>query len=190
MARKRPRLARVLGGRDFFSIAYGEVASSIYFALGIVAAKALGLTPLVLLIVGGIFLLVALSYAEAITSTSEAGGSVSYVRRAFNDVTCFVMGLTTLFVPHYLAAAFHISKLRSSPYDSLVAVGLVLALTLMRFAFRPRLYRFGIILAALDLVTQFALIALGLAMLFSWHSLSSGVHLGSSPSWGSLAFAL
>jgi APA family basic amino acid/polyamine antiporter len=202
MARKRPQLARVLGGRDFFSIAYGEVASSIYFALGIVAAKALGLTPLVLLIVGGIFLLVALSYAEAITSATEAGGSVGYVRRAFNDVTCFVMGwvlmldyliiiaLTTLFVPHYLGAAFHISKLRSSPYDSLVAVGLVLALTLMRLAFRPKLYRFGIILAALDLVTQFALIALGMAMLFSWHALSSGVHLGSSPSWSSLAFAL
>jgi APA family basic amino acid/polyamine antiporter len=202
MARKRPRLTRVLVGRDFFSIAYGEVASSIYFALGIVAAKALGLTPLVLLVVGALFLLVALSYAEAITSTPEAGGTVSYVRRAFNDVTCFVVGwvlmldyliviaLTTLFVPHYLGAAFHISILRRAPYDTLMAVGLVLALTLMRLNFRPRLYRFGIVLAVLDLVTQFALIALGMTMLFSWHSLSSGVHLGSSPSWGSLAFAL
>lgn len=202
MARKRPRLARVLGGRDFFSIAYGEVASSIYFALGIVAAKALGLTPLVLLLVGALFLLIALSYAEAITSTPEAGGSVSYVRRAFNDVTCFVMGwvllldyliviaLTTLFVPHYLGAAFQISILRRSPFDSLVAVGLVLALTLMRLNFRPRVYRFGIILAALDLVTQLVLIVLGMTMLFSWHSLASGVHLGSAPSWGSLAFAL
>jgi len=202
MARKRPRLTRVLGERDFFSIAYGEVASSIYFALGIVAAKALGLTPAVLLIVGALFLLVALSYAEAITSTPEAGGTVSYVRRAFNDVTCFVMGwvllldyliviaLTTLFVPHYLGAAFNISIIRSFPADSLVAVGLVLALTLMRLAFRPKIYRFGIVLAALDLVTQFALIALGMTMLFSWHSLSSGIHVGSAPSWGSLAFAL
>ena len=164
MARKRPRLTRVLGERDFFSIAYGEVASSIYFALGIVAAKALGLTPAVLLVVGALFLLVALSYAEAITSTPEAGGTVSYVRRAFNDVTCFVIGwvllldyliviaLTTLFVPHYLGAAFNISIIRSFPVDSLVAVGLVLALTLMRLAFRPKLYRFGIVLAALDLV--------------------------------------
>ncbi|HEY5161133.1 MAG TPA: hypothetical protein VII83_08720, partial [Gaiellaceae bacterium] len=71
MARKRPRLKRVLGGRDLFSIAYGEVASSIYFALGIVAARALGLTPLVLLVVGALCLLVALSYAEAITSSRE-----------------------------------------------------------------------------------------------------------------------
>lgn len=202
MARKRPRLTRVLGERDFFSIAYGEVASSIYFALGIVAAKALGLTPAVLLIVGALFLLVALSYAEAITSTPEAGGTVSYVRRAFNDVTCFVIGwvllldyliviaLTTLFVPHYLGAAFNISIIRSFPVDSLVAVGLVLALTLMRLAFRPKIYRFGIVLAALDLVTQLVLIVLGMTMLFSWHSLSSGIHLGSAPSWGSLAFAL
>jgi len=103
-----------------------------------------------LLVVGALFLLVALSYAEAITSTPEAGGTVSYVRRAFNDVTCFVIGwvllldyliviaLTTLFVPHYLGAAFNISIIRSFPVDSLVAVGLVLALTLMRLAFRPR----------------------------------------------------
>ena len=65
MARKRPRLTRVLGGRDLYSIAYGEVASSIYFALGIVAAHALGLTPSVLVAVGALFLVVALSYADA-----------------------------------------------------------------------------------------------------------------------------
>lgn len=202
MARKRPQFTRVLGGRDLFSIAYGEVASSIYFALGIVAAKALGLTPAVLLVVGALFLLIALSYAEAITSTPEAGGAASFVRRAFNDFTGFIVGwvllldyliliaLTTLFVPHYLGAAFQISILRRPPYDTLLAVGLVLALTLMRFVFRPRLYRFGFVLAALDLVTQLVLIGLGVAMLFSSHGLASGVHFGSTPSWGSLAFAL
>lgn len=202
MARKRPRLERVLAGRDLYSIAYGEVASSIYFALGIVAARALGLTPAVLVVVGALFLLVALSYAEAITSVPEAGGAASFVRRAFNDVAGFVVGwvllldyliviaLTTLFVPHYLGAAFHVSILRRQPYDTLVAVALVAALTSMRLAFRPSIYRFGIVLAVLDLVTQIVLIGLGLKLLFSWHGLVSGVHLGSTPSWGSLAFAL
>jgi len=202
MARKRPRLTRVLGGRDLFSIAYGEVASSIYFALGIVAAHALGLTPAVLVVVGALFLLVALSYAEAITSSPEAGGAANFVRRAFGDVAGFVVGwvlmldyliliaLTTLFVPHYLGAAFHLSALRQAPFDTLVGVGLVIALAVARLAFRPSLYRFGIVLAVLDLATQVVLIGLGVMLLFSWHGLASGVHLGSVPSWSSLAFAL
>ena len=202
MARKRPRLERVLVGRDLFSIAYGEIASSIYFALGIVAARALGLTPAVLVVVGALFLLVATSYAEAITSASTTAGAANFVRRAFNDVAGFVVGwvllldyliviaLTTLFVPHYLGAAFQISILRRAPFDTLAAVVLVVALTMMRLAFRPSLYRFGIVLAVLDLVTQVVLIGLGLGILFSRHGLASGVHLGSAPSWGSLAFAL
>jgi APA family basic amino acid/polyamine antiporter len=65
VARKLPQLQRELGGRSLFSVAYGEIASSIYFALGVVALHAVGFTPLVLVITGGLFLLVTLSYAEA-----------------------------------------------------------------------------------------------------------------------------
>jgi APA family basic amino acid/polyamine antiporter len=202
MARKRPRLERVLAGRDLFSIAYGEIASSIYFALGIVAARALGLTPAVLLVVGGLFLLVVASYAEAIASAPETGGAATFVRRAFNDLSGFVVGwvllldyliviaLTTLFVPHYLGAAIESTTLRRAPYDTLVAVGLVTLLALMRLIFRPNVYRFGIVLAALDLVTQLLLIVLGFSFLFSSRGLASGVHLGTMPTWGALAFAL
>ena len=202
MARKRPRLERVLAGRDLFSIAYGEIASSIYFALGIVAARALGLTPVVLLVVGGLFLLVAASYAEAVTSAPEMGGAATFVRRAFNDLTGFVVGwvllldyviviaLTTLFVPHYLGAAVESVTLRRAPYDTLVAVGLVIGLVAMRLGFRPSIYRFGIVLAVLDLATQLLLIVLGFSFLFSRHGLASGVHFGTMPTWGALAFAL
>jgi basic amino acid/polyamine antiporter, APA family len=202
MARKRPRLERVLAGRDLFSIAYGEIASSIYFALGIVAARALGLTPAVLLVVGGLFLLVVASYAEAIASVPEAGGAATFVRRAFNDLTGFVVGwvllldyliviaLTTLFVPHYLGVAIGSATLRRAPYDTLVAVGLVIGLTAMRTVLRPSIYRFGILLAALDLVTQLLLVVLGFSFLFSHHGLASGVQLGTMPTWGALAFAL
>ena len=202
MARKRPRLERVLGGRDLYSIAYGEIASSIYFALGIVAARALGLTPVVLVAVGALFFSSPLPTPKRSRRRPATGGAANFVRRAFNDVAGFVVGwvllldyliviaLTTLFVPHYLGAAFQISILRQAPYDTLAAVVLVVALVMMRLAFRPSIYRFGIVLAALDLVTQVVLIGLGLGILFSWHGLASGVHLGSTPSWGSLAFAL
>ena len=64
MARKLPRLQRVLDAPALFSIAYGEIASSIYFALGIIALHALGFTPAVLFATGLLFLVVSLSYAE------------------------------------------------------------------------------------------------------------------------------
>ncbi len=202
MARKRPRLERVLGERDLFSIAYGEVASSIYFALGIVAGRALGLTPAVLVVAGGIFLIVAASYAEATTSAPETGGAATFVRHAFNDLAGFVVGwvllldyliviaLTTLFLPHYVGAAFHAETLRQAPYDTIVAVSLIVVLTAMRLFFRPSIYRFGILLAILDLTTQLVLIVLGFALVLSPDGLASGVEIGTTPTWGALAFAL
>src|SRR5215470_5281739 len=71
MARKLPRLQRVLDAPALASVAYGEVASSLYFALGIVALHALGLTPVVLAVVGVLFLVVTMSYAEGTTSIGE-----------------------------------------------------------------------------------------------------------------------
>ena len=92
MARKLPVLQRVLGAPTLFSVAYGEIASSIYFALGIIAGHALGLTPEVLLLTGLLFLVVALSYAEGITAIPETGGAATLVRKAFNDFAGFCTG--------------------------------------------------------------------------------------------------
>ena len=114
MARKLRGFQRVLDAPALFSIAYGEIASSIYFALGIVAGYALGFTPLVLLVAGIIFLIVALSYAEGTAAIPETGGAATFVRRAFNDLLGFLTGwalfldyliviaLSALFLPHYL----------------------------------------------------------------------------------------
>ena len=69
MARRRLHgLQRVLGVNALFSTAYGNVGSSIYYALGLVASFALGLTPIVFVIAGFIFFLTASSYAEATPS--------------------------------------------------------------------------------------------------------------------------
>ena len=87
MARKLPGLKRELDARALYSVAYGEIASSIYFALGVLAAYALGFTPLVLLVVGALFLIVSLSYAEGTAMLPETGGAATFVRRASNDVT-------------------------------------------------------------------------------------------------------
>src|SRR5512146_3005285 len=140
MARKLRGFERALDAPALFAVAYGEIASSLYIALGIVAAAALGLTPLVLLATGALFLVVSLSYAEGVAAIPEVGGAATFVRRAFNDLAGFVTGwvlfldflivlsLSALFVPHYFAGAFGTDSLRQSPWDALVGCGVILAI--------------------------------------------------------------
>ena len=109
-------LRRSVGVPGLFATAYGNVGSSIYYALGLVAAHALGLTPLVFVFAGGLFALTAKTYAEGAAMFPEAGGSSSFARHAFNDVVSFFAGwalsldyiltiaISAFFVPHYLSA--------------------------------------------------------------------------------------
>ena len=202
MARKVRGFQRVLDAPALFSVAYGEIASSIYFALGIVAAYALGFTPLVLLLGGAFFLLVSLSCAEGIAAIPETGGAATFVRRAFNDLLGFptgwalfldyliVIALSTLFLPHYLGTALGVDAIRESPWDFLVAVSVICAIAGIRLVRRSQLHTGGIAVAGLDLATQLLLVILGLALLFSPELLSQGTSLGGTPSWSDLAFAL
>src|SRR5882672_2224487 len=86
VARKVRGFERVLDAPALFAVAYNEIASSLYFALGVVVAQALGLTPLVLLLSGALFLVVSLSYAEGTAAIPETGGAATLVRRTFNDL--------------------------------------------------------------------------------------------------------
>ena len=62
-------------GARALSTAYGNVGSSIYYALGLTAGIALGLTPIVFIISGLIFAATAATYAEGTVRYPEAGGS-------------------------------------------------------------------------------------------------------------------
>src|SRR5204863_7980117 len=84
--RRQQRLERVLGTPALFSTAYGNVGSSIYYALGVTAVFALGLTPLVFVIAGLIFAATAATYTEGTVRFPEAGGSSSFARHAFNEL--------------------------------------------------------------------------------------------------------
>jgi APA family basic amino acid/polyamine antiporter len=202
VARKLPALERVLGAPALFSVAYGEIAASIYVALGIVAQKALGLTPVVLLAVGIMFLLIAMSYAEGTTAIPETGGAATLVRKAFNDLAGFMTGwvlfldyliviaLSALFLPHYLAGAFQVSTLDRSPTDVIVAVAAIVGIGLIRLVRRPAFYTIGVLVAALDVLTQLLLLGLGFAFLAKPHALTHGLDLGTSPTWHSLLFSI
>src|SRR3989440_3793965 len=120
-------LRRTVGVPGLFATAYGNVGSSIYYALGLVAAHALGLTPLVFIFAGGLFALTAKTYAEGASMFPEAGGSSSFARHAFNEIASFFAGwaltldyiitiaISAFFVPHYLSAFF--PALRHNPGD-------------------------------------------------------------------------
>src|SRR5437588_7083132 len=190
MARKIAGLQRVLDAPALFSVAYGEIASSIYVALGIVALHALGLTPEVLALAGALFLVVSLSYAEGTAAIPETGGAATFVRRAFNDLAGFLTGwalfldyliviaLSALFLPHYLSGALQIPALDRNPGDVIVAVCVIVAVALIRMVRRPSLYGVGILVPALDLLTQLLLVVLGVAYLFSPGKLTQGLSLG------------
>jgi APA family basic amino acid/polyamine antiporter len=202
VARKLPGFRRELDARAFFSVAYGEIASSIYFALGVLAAYALGFTPVVLLAAGALFLIVSFSYAEGTAALPETGGAATFVRRALNDLAGFMTGwalfldyliviaLSALFLPHYLGGALQVPALERNPWDVVVAVVVIAAVALIRLVGRPSLYGLGIVVPALDLLTQLLLVVLGFALVFSPHMLAQGTSLGSNPSWHDLAFAL
>ena len=202
MARKLPKLQRALEAPELFSVAYGEIASSIYFALGIVAAYALGFTPAVLLATGILFFVIALAYAEGTTTIRETGGAATFVRVAFNDLVGFVTGwvlfldylivmaLSALFLPHYVGGALALRSLDRRPWDIVVAVGVLVGIGAVRFSRRHRVYAAGIVIATFDLVTQMLLVVLGFALLFSPGALTKSTSLGTAPTWHAIAFSL
>jgi|SRR4051794_2170732 APA family basic amino acid/polyamine antiporter len=202
MARKLPRLQRVLDAPALASVAYGEVASSIYFALGIVALHALGFTPVVLAVVGVLFLIVTMSYAEGTTSIGESGGAATFVRVAFNDLAGFLTGwalfldyliviaLSALFFPHYLGLALGVHSIARHPGDLIVGSVVIAAIAIVRLLRPTRLYSLSLAVPVLDVVTQLLLLVLGFAFLFSPSTLTHGLDLGTQPSWHQIAFAL
>ncbi len=195
-------LRKSVGVSGLFATAYGNVGSSIYYALGLVAAHALGLTPLVFVFAGGLFALTAKTYAEGAAMFPEAGGSSSFARHAFNDVVSFFAGwalsldyiltiaISAFFVPHYLSAFPGLGALKHNPDDifgGLIVVGLLTALNIRGLGESAKL---NFVLAVLDLSTQILLACVGIALVLNPHLLINQVHLGSVPSWRELIFAL
>src|SRR4051812_44149060 len=187
-------LQRVLGTYPLASSAYGNVGSSIYYALGLVASFALGLTPLVFIISGFIFYLTAATYAEATAMFPEAGGSSSFARRAFNEFWSFfaawgqmlnyviTIAISAFFVPHYLGGLFW-PALRHSPGDIIGGIIVVLVLAAVNVRGVKESAGVNIGLAIADFGTQVLLVFVGIVLVFSPEILVNNVHLGVAPTW-------
>src|SRR4051812_44915402 len=202
MARRRLEgLERVLGVNALFSTAYGNVGSSIYYALGLVASYALGLTPIVFIITGVIFSCTAATYAEATAMFPEAGGSSSFARRAFNEFWSFfaawgqmlnytiTVAISAFFVPHYLGGLFW-DALRHSPGDIVGGIIVVIALVVLNIVGAKESAGLNIALAVTDFLTQVLLVAVGAFLVLSPDTLVNNVHLGEAPTWSNFLVAI
>ncbi|TMK75771.1 MAG: APC family permease [Actinobacteria bacterium] len=203
MAERIPReesLRRVHGVGALFSAAYGNVGSSIYYALGVVASFALGLTPVTCLIAGLIFAFTAATYIEATVMYPEAGGSASFARHAFNEVVSFIAGwgqmlnyiitaaISAFFVPHYLGVFW--PALHHGPGDVIAGIVLVALLAALNVKGTQESSRLNLVLAIGDLCTQILLVAIGIALVLSPSTLIDNVHLGVAPTWGNAALGI
>src|SRR3954451_17172020 len=194
-------LQRVLGVNALFSTAYGNVGSSIYYALGLVASFALGLTPVVFIITGFIFYLTAATYADDNSMYPEAGGSSSFARHAFNEFASFfaawaqmlnyviTIAISAFFVPHYLGGLFW-EPLRSSPGDIIFAIGVIVTLSAVNIVGVKESAGVNVGLALVDFCTQLLLVLVGIFLVFSPETLVNNVHLGVAPTWKDFFLAI
>jgi basic amino acid/polyamine antiporter, APA family len=200
-SRLEPLLRRGVGVPGLFVAVYSAVGFSIYFALGVVADRGLGLTPLIFLAAGLMFVLTTLSYVEGGAMIRERGGSSSFARHAFNELIAFIAGwailidylivaaLAAISVPHYLEP---ISADLSDAGWEIGVAGLVVvgacALNVLNVTGRGR-ERLLSGLAIADIALQLAVIGVGLLAVFHPDRLTEQVHLFSTPTVRDVIYA-
>jgi basic amino acid/polyamine antiporter, APA family len=198
--RRQQGLERVLGTPALFATAYGNVGSSIYYALGVTAVFALGLTPLVFVIAGVFFAATALSYAEGTVRFPEAGGSSSFARHAFNELVSFgaawaqmlnyiiTIAISAFFVPHYLSIFW--APLKENPWDIVGGTIVIVVLVALNIVGIQESASLNILLAVVDFATQLLLVLLGFVLILNPSLLVDNVHLGVAPTWSDFFLAI
>jgi basic amino acid/polyamine antiporter, APA family len=192
---------RGLGQPALFAIIYTSVASAIYFSLGVVAQRALGLTPIVYLLAGVFFVLACMTYVEGASLHQDRAGATVFARFAFNELVSFVAGwmilldyiiliaVTSFSATNYLAAFY--GPLGRGTSELLLCFGIVLyvAIRNIRGFSKTRVNRIAALVIA-DIGLQVLVIVLGLFAFFHLDAITDTIHLGSTPTWGDTVFAL
>ncbi len=193
-------MERVLGTPALFATAYGNVGSSIYYALGLTAVYALGLTPLVFVVAGIVFAATAATYAEGTARFPEAGGSASFSRHAFDELVSFTagwaqmlvyvvtVGVSAFFVPHYLSIFWE--PLRTNPWDIVGGAIVIVVLVALNVVGVQEAAKLSITLAVVDFATQILLVVVGFALVLSPEVLTDNVQWGVAPTWSNLAISI
>jgi APA family basic amino acid/polyamine antiporter len=198
--RRQEGLERVLGAPALFATVYGNVGSSIYYALGVTAVFALGLTPVVFVIAGLIFVATTMTYAEGTVRYPEAGGSSSFARHAFDELVSFgaawaqmlnyviTISISAFFVPHYLSIFWE--PLRENPWDIIGGAVVIAVLVGLNIVGIREAAGLNIFLAVVDFATQLLLVLLGFVLVLNPNILVDNVDVGMTPTWGDFFLAI
>lgn len=205
--RRPTKLPRTLGAPALFAACYGNVGSSIYYALGVTAAFALGLTPVAMILAGFIFVTTALNYAEGTAALPHAGGSSSFARRAFNEPIGFVVGwvqllnyTATVSISAYFAISYlgvfgkYLPLFQRLRTDDAWHVGatvvLIAFLIVVNVIGIQESSLLNLVLAMTDLITQFVLVILGLILLLNVQTVIHNIHLAVAPTWSNFVASI
>jgi APA family basic amino acid/polyamine antiporter len=174
---KRFHLRRVLGIPAVFSAGYGNVGSSIYYALGIVALVSMGATPVALGVAGVLFIFTALTYAEGTAALPEAGGSASFARHGFGNTAGFIAGwalmlsyivtisISAYTIPPYLG--YFWDPFKDSVFiGTLASIGIVFFLMVINVIGIRETSFINIGATLIDILTQVSLVVIGFILLF------------------------
>ncbi len=199
--RLEPLLQRATGVPGLFVAVYSAVGFSIYFSLGVVADRGLGLTPLIFLAAGLLFVVTTLSYVEGGAMLRERGGSSSFARNAFNELIAFIAGwailidylivaaLAAISVPHYLEPIS--SDLSEAGWEIGIAGAVIVAacvLNMLNITGRSR-ERPLAILALADIALQLAVVVVGVLAVFHPDRLTDQINLFTSPDFHDIVYA-
>ncbi len=194
-------IRRTLGQPVLFAIIYTVVAAALYFSLGAVAERALGLTPIVFAAASLFFLLAAMTYVEGASLHQDRAGATVFARYAFNELVSFVAGwvmvldyvillsITAFTATHYLAAFW--APLGRGALESIVAAGIIawVAWRSIRGFARSRVQRIAAIVVV-DVVLQLIIVVVGLSLFFDLDLLMRDVEVGSTPGWEDVLYAV
>jgi basic amino acid/polyamine antiporter, APA family len=193
-------LAKTLGAPALFGIVQGFVAASVYFAVGLVAQRALGFSWLVFLTGGLLFACVVVSYVEGASLHQERGGATVIARFAFNELVSFVAGwaICLEYVILIAICAFGTTDYVAVFWDELDSgvgeFGLAAALVVFVAWWNARgsaapLYKRGVLVVLGDLALQLLIVAFGVAYLVEPALLTDPASVAGTPSLEDLMFA-
>jgi basic amino acid/polyamine antiporter, APA family len=198
--RTRVLMAHTLGEPALFAITLSAVVSAIFVSLGVVAGRALGLTPVVFLLSGVFFAVTMATYVEGSSLHIERGGASTFARYAFNEFWSFIAGWAILLdylivmaigavvISEYLTVFW--TELDEGVLPELIA-GAALLFVAMQNIHGLSADRIGSVLrlALISIVVLVAVSLIGFAYYWDPGSIHGSIDLGVAPQWDDLIFA-
>jgi APA family basic amino acid/polyamine antiporter len=200
--RREAGLRRGVGLGLLASVLLVNLATAVFVSLGVVADEALGVTPVVFVVAGLVFLLTMLGYIEGTAMLPQAGGAAGFARAGLGELSSFFAGwallldylilvvLTAYFSVHYLGSIPGLGGLLHSPTDSYATGAMIVAVALLALRGVKAGARIALAVALLAVVAQLLLAVLGFALVFETDLISSGLDIGTTPTWDGILFAL